>query len=99
MDGLGVQTHAYASEWPLGFEIGPKSGRIATLESANGKSYEPEPVRGGGTNALKGMVDLSLAQVIMPLAGMLSQARTWRLSNRNSHISPLDRLSTFLTGI
>ena len=44
-------------------------------------------------------MDLSLAQAIMPLAGMLGQARTWRLSNRNSRISPLDRLSTFLTGI
>ena len=48
---------------------------------------------------LKGMVDLSLVQGTMPLARMLSQARTWRLSNRNSRISPLDRLSTFLTGI
>lgn len=44
----GVQTRASSAAWSFGFEIGPKSGRIATSEVANGKSYEPEPVKGSG---------------------------------------------------
>jgi hypothetical protein len=38
MDEFGIQTQAFSSAWSFGFEIGPESGRIATLESANGKS-------------------------------------------------------------
>ena len=36
--GLGVQEQAIVVSWSFGCEIGPKSGRIVTLESANGKS-------------------------------------------------------------
>ncbi len=35
---MGVQAQAIVVAWSFVFEIGPKSGRIATLESANGKS-------------------------------------------------------------
>ncbi len=35
---LGFKHRQVSSAWSFGFETGPKSGRIATLESANGKS-------------------------------------------------------------
>ena len=38
MDEFGIQTQAFSSAWSFGCEIGPESGRIETLESANGKS-------------------------------------------------------------
>ena len=34
--GLGVQHQAFSFEWPLGFEIGSRSGRIAVLEAPKG---------------------------------------------------------------
>jgi hypothetical protein len=36
--GVGVQTQAFSSDCPYGFEIGQRSGRMATSEAVNGKS-------------------------------------------------------------
>ncbi len=35
---LAFKHRQLSSAWSFGFEIGPESGRIVTLESANGKS-------------------------------------------------------------
>lgn len=35
---LALKNRHLSSAWSFGFEIGPQSGRIATLKSANGKS-------------------------------------------------------------